>query len=277
MTDPLGDGLSRRRMLGAGLTAAGTLLLAGGSTARARRAAPPSAADAPPPPAPPPSASPSPTPKGPLPVQQRAVSTLEQYRLAVPGPAFPANAIALTIDDGPHPVWTPKVLRLLEQYHVPALFCLIGNQVLGHEDVAVSIVRAGHQVANHTWSHPTSLDQQPADQVRTQLHRAQDKIYSATSSTPVVFRSPGGAWSPGVFAEAAQARMVPLGWTEDPRDWTKPGVGAITNRLLASRPGEILLCHDGGGDRSQTCAALSTVIPALQARGYQFVALDGSF
>src|SRR4051794_23416793 len=120
-----GLGLSRRRMLGAGLAATSTLLLAGGSAAgsRARRApdvpvtrvaGAPSAV---------PSLPPSPPP-GPLPVLPGAVRTLEDYRRAVPGPAFPANAIALTIDDGPHPVWTPKVLRLLEQYHVPALFCL---------------------------------------------------------------------------------------------------------------------------------------------------------
>jgi peptidoglycan/xylan/chitin deacetylase (PgdA/CDA1 family) len=68
--------------------------------------------------------------------------------------------------------------------------------------------------------------------------------------------------------------MLPLDWSDDPRDWTRPGVPHITSRLLAARPGQILLCHDGGGDRSQTLAALRTVIPALQARGYQFVALD---
>jgi peptidoglycan/xylan/chitin deacetylase (PgdA/CDA1 family) len=269
-----GLSLSRRRVLGAGLAATGTLLLAGGSAPGSgprrrpvvQAGPPPAVTVTRPPPSPPP---------GPLPVLQRAVMTLDDYRKAVPGPAFPANAIALTIDDGPHPLWTPKVLRLLEQYHVPALFCLIGNQVLGHESVATSIVQAGHQVANHTWSHPATLPQTPEDQIRAQLQRAQDKIYSTTSATPTLFRSPGGAWSPAVYAAAAQARMVPLGWTEDPRDWTKPGTEAITNRLLDAKPGEILLCHDGGGDRSQTCAALRTVIPALQARGYQFVALDG--
>ena len=69
--------------------------------------------------------------------------------------------------------------------------------------------------------------------------------------------------------------MVPIDWSDDPRDWSRPGVTAITRRLLAARPGQILLCHDGGGDRSQTYAALKTVVPALVARGYRFVALDG--
>ena len=182
--------------------------------------------------------------------------------------------VALTFDDGPQPHWTPMVLDELDRVEAPATFFMIGEHLRANRGLVAG--RLGrHEVGNHTWSHPSTLAQQPGDQVRDQLHRAQDKIYSATSVTPTVFRSPGGAWSPTVFAESAQARMVPLGWTEDPRDWTKPGVGAITDRLMAARPGEILLCHDGGGDRSQTCAALNTVIPALQARGYQFVALDG--
>src|SRR4029453_5910767 len=92
-----------------------------------------------------------------LPVQHKPVFTLADYRRVRPGPAFPADAIALTIDDGPHPVWTPKILRLLDKYHVPAMFCMIGNQVLGHEDVARTVTKAGHQLANHTWSHPASL------------------------------------------------------------------------------------------------------------------------
>jgi peptidoglycan/xylan/chitin deacetylase (PgdA/CDA1 family) len=73
---------------------------------------------------------------------------------------------------------------------------------------------------------------------------------------------------------SAAARVLPLDWSDDPRDWTRRGVPHITHQLLAARPGQILLCHDGGGDRSQTLAALRTVIPALQARGYRFVALD---
>jgi peptidoglycan/xylan/chitin deacetylase (PgdA/CDA1 family) len=205
-------------------------------------------------------------------VLQKPVCTLADYRQVVPGPAFPANAVALTIDDGPHPVWTPQVLRLLDKYHVPALFCMIGNQVRGHEGVARSVVGAGHQVANHTWSHPLSLGRKPAAEMREEISRAQDKIYSTTGYSPVLFRSPGGDWSPTLFGQTAQSRMIPIDWSDDPRDWSRPGVGVITTRLMAARPGQILLCHDGGGDRSQTFSALQTVIPALQARGYQFIA-----
>jgi peptidoglycan/xylan/chitin deacetylase (PgdA/CDA1 family) len=263
--------VSRRRVLGAGLAATGTLLLTAGSASGAR---PPIArtvsahTDSVRRPSPTPSAPPSP-----LPVQPHPVFTLADYRRAVPGPDFPANAVALTIDDGPHPTWTPKILSLLDQYHVPALFCLIGNQVLGHEAVARSVVWAGHQVANHTWSHPTAMSHLADDKARTEIARAQEKIHDTTGYTPTLFRSPGGDWSPGLFAAAAAARMVPLDWSDDPRDWTKPGVDHIVDTLMAAHPGQILLCHDGGGDRSQTYTALQSVIPGLQAKGLQFVAL----
>ena len=261
-------GVSRRRLLQAGPGLAGALVLGGSAVAAARVPGPPRATTAPRP------AAPRPAPAPPPATLRRPVHTLEDYRRVLPGPAFPADAIALTIDDGPHPVWTPKILRLLTKHHVPALFCMIGNQVLGHEAVARSVVRDGHQVANHTWSHPTKMAHRSPARVRRELARAQEKIYDSTDHTPTLFRSPGGDWSPALLRATAKARMVPIDWSDDPRDWSRPGVTAITRRLLAARPGQILLCHDGGGDRSQTYTALRTVLPALRARGYQFVALD---
>ncbi|MEV6930582.1 polysaccharide deacetylase family protein [Dactylosporangium sp. NPDC051485] len=263
--------LSRRRLLSAGLVVGGASLVAGDSVVRAT----PALLRAEPRPAPSPSATPPPPPPTapPMAPLTQPVFTLAEYRKVVPGPDFPPNAVALTIDDGPHPMWTPKVLNLLERYHVPAMFCLIGNQVLGHEPLARNVVSAGHQIANHTWSHPAGIAGLSPEKVQQEIDRAQEKIYDTTGQVPTVFRSPGGAVSPAVFAAAAQARMTPVNWDADPRDWTKPGTGAIAQRLMAARPGDILLCHDGGGDRSQTCAALSTVIPALLARGLQFVAL----
>lgn len=264
-------GLSRRRLLRALPAVAGTLLLTG--AAPAATAPVPRATTAPRPRAP---QKPAPhrTPAVALPAFHRPIYTLDDYRRAVGGPAFPSHAIALTIDDGPHPVWTPRVLRLLDRFHVPALFCMIGNQVRGHESIARSVVHDGHQVANHTWSHPMKLARQRVADMRREIIRAQDSIYSTTSRAPMLFRAPGGAWSPALFRTLQGTHMVPLDWSDDPRDWSKPGVAAITRRLLKTRPGQILLCHDGGGDRSQTYAALRTVIPTLQARGYHFVALD---
>jgi peptidoglycan-N-acetylglucosamine deacetylase len=261
-------GLSRRAVLAAAGAAAASVYAAAGcdTPERVHWAARPSRSESGEPVIP----APSPTP---APPQSKAIRTLADYRQVVPGPAFPANAVALTIDDGPHPVWTPKVLELLDRYHVQATFCLIGNQVLGHEIVARSVVGAGHHLVNHSYRHPTSLPILPVDQMRDEIVRAQDKIYSTTSVAPKLFRSPGGGWSPPLFAQVAQAGLLPLEWSEDPQDWRKPGAAAITQRMLTAQPGQILLCHDGGGDRSQTYTALQTVLPALLSRGYGFVAL----
>jgi peptidoglycan/xylan/chitin deacetylase (PgdA/CDA1 family) len=259
--------VTRRRLLTAVPGAAGLVLLAGAAASR-----PASSTSA----IPRPAARPAPKPHGKpvaLRTQRKPIFTLTDYRRITGAPAFPADAVALTIDDGPHPVWTPKILRLLDRYQVPALFCMIGNQVLGHEPVARTVTRAGHQLANHTWSHPTLLAHKSHAVVRKEIARAQEKIHDTTGYAPKLFRSPGGDWSKTVLQEAAHAGLVPLDWSDDPRDWSRPGIAAIKRRMLAARPGEILLCHDGGGDRSQTYTALKTVLPALKARGYRFVAL----
>ncbi len=267
--------VTRRRLLKAAPAAVGVMLLAGGEQPVTQsgwiRSATVGGATTQPRPVRPLEHAPVALP--PLPAQHRPIFTLSDYRRIIDAPAFPSDAVALTIDDGPHPVWTPKILQLLDRYHVPALFCMIGNQVLGHESIARSVVSDGHQLANHTWSHPIKLASKAGPQVRQEIDRAQEKIYDTTGYVPKLFRSPGGAWSSTVMAEAANARLVPLDWSDDPRDWSRPGTAAIERSLLAARPGQILLCHDGGGDRSQTYTALSTVLPALRARGYRFVAL----
>jgi peptidoglycan/xylan/chitin deacetylase (PgdA/CDA1 family) len=76
-----------------------------------------------------------------------------------------------------------------------------------------------------------------------------------------------------VLSTVQALQLVPLGWDIDPRDWSRPGTGLVTSRLLAARPGDILLCHDGGGNRAQTIESLRTVLPTLKGRGLQFVTL----
>ncbi|WP_106318590.1 polysaccharide deacetylase family protein [Actinoplanes italicus] len=274
--------LSRRRLLWAIPAVAGTALVGGTIAALAGRDEPEAAKGPKTPnlqvsePAPSQFPSPSPTPNTPqptAPIVKDPVHTLADFRKLVPGDPFPADSIALTIDDGPHPVWTPKILRLLEKHHVPAMFFMIGNQVLGHESTARDVATDGHLIANHTWSHPINLSKLPPHKSLKEIHRAQDKIYSTTGKTPSLFRAPGGAWSKGLSQSVSQSNVIPIDWTNDPRDWAQPGVAHITNRMLAAQPGQILLIHDGGGDRSQTLASLRTVIPALQAKGLKFVAL----
>ncbi len=122
-------------------------------------------------------------------------------------------------------------------------------------------------------THPLNLPRCPPRRSRQEIGEAHDRIAQLTGVAPKFFRSPGGNWSTQVLDVASQHGMICIDWAVDPRDWARPGTGQITTTLLAAKPGDILLCHDGGGDRSETIAALRTVIPALQKRGLAFVAL----
>jgi peptidoglycan/xylan/chitin deacetylase (PgdA/CDA1 family) len=180
-------------------------------------------------------------------------------------------AIALTIDDGPSPVYTPQVLRLLDKYRVTATFSMIGLEVDANPAVAREVAAAGHVIANHTWSH-LDLAFQPPGVIADQIDRAAGAIHQVTGRAPTLFRAPYGAWSPAVLQYCAQARMTPLAWSVDPRDWSRPGVAAIVGNIMRhTSTGSIILEHDGGGNRTQTLAALKIVLPRLLDAGYHFV------
>jgi peptidoglycan/xylan/chitin deacetylase (PgdA/CDA1 family) len=111
----------------------------------------------------------------------------------------------------------------------------------------------------------------PARAVHSELARASDAIHAATGVHPALFRAPYGAWSPAVIRQCEQMSMVPLDWSVDPRDWAQPGARAIAANIRDNtRPGSIILEHDGGGNRSQTIAALRIVLPRLLHEGYHF-------
>ena len=180
------------------------------------------------------------------------------------------QTIALTIDDGPSPVYTPQVLRLLDKYQVTATFSMIGLQVASHPGVAREVAAAGHKIANHTWAH-LDLAVLPPVAVADQINRATGAIHAATGRVPTLFRAPYGAWSPAVLQYCTQIAMTPLDWSVDPRDWSRPGVAAIVGNIMRNtRTGSIILEHDGGGNRSETVAALKIVLPRLLAAGYRF-------
>jgi peptidoglycan/xylan/chitin deacetylase (PgdA/CDA1 family) len=178
--------------------------------------------------------------------------------------------VALTIDDGPSPVYTPQVLRVLREHGVTATFSMVGQNVASYRGIAREVARAGHVIANHTWSHPDMAVLPPAA-MRDQITRAGEEIYAATGQWPALFRAPYGAWSPGLLDYCAAQGMTPLDWSVDPRDWARPGVTAIVRDILrTTRSGSVILEHDGGGDRSQTVAALKIVLPRLLDEGFRF-------
>jgi peptidoglycan/xylan/chitin deacetylase (PgdA/CDA1 family) len=180
------------------------------------------------------------------------------------------KVIALTIDDGPDPVYTPQVLALLARYRVTATFSMIGESVADDPALAREVAAAGHQIVNHTWTH-ADLTRLTPGAVNSQMTRANDMIASATGRRPVMFRAPYGAWSPAVLERCEKLKLAPLDWSVDPRDWARPGVRSIVSTIMrTTRSGSIILEHDGGGDRSQTVAALGIALPRLLDAGYRF-------
>jgi peptidoglycan/xylan/chitin deacetylase (PgdA/CDA1 family) len=180
------------------------------------------------------------------------------------------KAIALTIDDGPNPVYTPQVLQLLAKYQVTATFSMIGTEVGAYPGVVRDVAAAGHVIANHTWTH-IDLSHLKAAAVADQMNRTTDAIHTVTGKAPTLFRAPYGAWSSTILQECATTGMAPLDWSVDPRDWARPGVSSIVRNIMRNtRTGSIILEHDGGGNRSETVAALKIVLPRLLAAGYQF-------
>jgi peptidoglycan/xylan/chitin deacetylase (PgdA/CDA1 family) len=201
------------------------------------------------------------------------ISSIAEFRRRSPHTSFPRRAIMLTVDDGPSPEWTPKYLRLFAKHRVRATFCMIGSQVHANPGLARAVLDHGHVIANHSWNHDEAMGRASASHIHWEVEAAQRAIHDATGFLPNTFRNPGGLWSGAVLAELANQHMMPLGWNVDPRDWARPGVSAIESAMLQVRPSGIILCHDGGGDRSQTFAALQNVIPKLLHRGFRFVTL----
>jgi peptidoglycan-N-acetylglucosamine deacetylase len=180
------------------------------------------------------------------------------------------KVIALTIDDGPSPLYTPQVLRILEKYRVQATFSMIGESVGYYPSIAKEVAEAGHAIVNHTWDH-ANLTALSASAQRTEIARAADAIHTAVGVHPRMFRAPYGAWTPNVLRYCASEGLVPLDWSVDPRDWSRPGVNEIVSTIMrTTKSGSIILEHDGGGNRAQTVAALKIVIPRLLGEGYRF-------
>lgn len=182
------------------------------------------------------------------------------------------KVIALTIDDGPSK-YTPQVLALLARYNITATFCMLGSAARTHTGLVQEVVAAGHHIANHTFTH-ANLSKLDAAAVRSEMTRANDALAAAGAHPPTFFRAPYGAWSPAVFEVCQELNLRPLDWSVDPKDWSRPGTDRIVDTVLGhTHSGSIILEHDGGGDRSQTVAALARFIPKLLEKGYRFVAL----
>jgi peptidoglycan/xylan/chitin deacetylase (PgdA/CDA1 family) len=189
-----------------------------------------------------------------------------------PGTAQDPNApvVALTFDDGPSQ-YTPAILDILKQYGVQATFFEIGRQVEARADVVRRIVAEGHVLGNHTWDHAhlTKLDDA---RFASEVDQTTQVIERVSGQEVVCTRPPYGDANAATIAKLAAHGQTSVVWSADSRDFEKPGVAAIVHNALSGlRPGAIILMHDGGGDRSETIAALPQIIQQIRAKGYGFV------
>ncbi|HEY0238579.1 MAG TPA: polysaccharide deacetylase family protein [Friedmanniella sp.] len=179
--------------------------------------------------------------------------------------------VSFTFDDGPWPGSTSAVLELLAQHHVHAVFCLIGNQAKVNPTLVRREVAGGHELCNHSRDHDLTMDGKGKKYVEAEVADGLADIRrAAPRGTEVRFyRQPGGLWDADVVKAMDQHSLDPLRWSDDPRDWSRPGSAAIVRRVVSHlHPGVVILMHDGGGDRSQTVAALRFLLGAVVAAGW---------
>ena len=217
---------------------------------------------------------------------EKYVSTPSSYVIERTGDR--PGSIALTFDDGPDPEWTPAILDILKRENVPATFFVIGKNGQAHPDLLRRIVNEGHELGNHTFTHP-NLGEIPGRLTDLELNATQRLIESVTGRSTVLFRPPyfGDAEAdtpqevePAIRAEKLGYIMV--GLRIDPSDW-KPGVTPdeivqrTIDKAMDDNPetrGQVVLLHDSGGDRAATIEALPRLIHELRAKGFKFVQIS---
>jgi peptidoglycan/xylan/chitin deacetylase (PgdA/CDA1 family) len=204
-------------------------------------------------------------------VSTKILAPASNIVLAASHPKSSDKLVALTFDDGPWPETTLAIVNILKQEGVPGTFFELGEQVQRTPSISRAVVSAGESIGNHSWSHPWLTKLKPAA-IRHQITDSANAIKAATGAAPTLFRPPYGAINRNVWAQAKSAREQVVLWNVDSLDWTRPGVDRIVQNVTKGMGrASIVLMHDGGGDRSQTIAALPIVISWLKSHGYKFV------
>lgn len=186
--------------------------------------------------------------------------------------------VALTFDDGPNPVYTPQLLRVLSRFDVPATFFLIGRHIENNLALAKEVGAAGHELGNHTFTHPLMWSLTDA-QMTAEIKQTDALLRGLNGAEPKFLRPPMGLFSRRVLNVVEQAGYRTVVGNVYPRDPHLPGKEKILRRVLSRViKGSIVILHDGGNgrhvDRTQTIWAVEKLIPELRERGYEFVTLS---
>jgi peptidoglycan/xylan/chitin deacetylase (PgdA/CDA1 family) len=178
--------------------------------------------------------------------------------------------VALTFDDGPGP-YTLRILAVLRRDHAPATFFEIGRLVDAYPSITKRLADAGEVIGDHTQNHPFLASLTPAEQ-RDEVVDAEHAITRADAPAPHLFRPPYGSFNRATLAILRAQKQLMVLWTVDTGDYARPGAKRIVEAAAGgARPGAIVLLHDGGGDRSETVAALPRIIRYLRRHRYRLV------
>ncbi|GAA1761601.1 bifunctional polysaccharide deacetylase/glycosyltransferase family 2 protein [Luedemannella helvata] len=197
---------------------------------------------------------------------------------------MPPKTIALTFDDGPDPVWTPQVRKVLRAHGVPATFFVVGSQVARYPQLARDLVADGNELGVHTFTHP-DMTKLPAWQRTMEYSQTQMAIAAAVGVKTSLLRFPYSSSSNSLddrtwplVLEAGEQGYLTIETDTDSLDWMRQGVDTIVrNSTPRDGAGSVVLLHDAGGDRAETVAALDQLIPKLKAQGYEFVTVSEGF
>jgi peptidoglycan-N-acetylglucosamine deacetylase len=180
--------------------------------------------------------------------------------------------VALTLDDGPHPVQTPLLLELLAREGIRVTFFEIGRHVADHPELARAILAAGHEIGNHSMTHPRLGEMTDLAAVRAELVDTQAIIHEATGFTPVIFRAPYLSHGPALWSALAELGLPSIGASHDSKDWnTSVSMEEVIERSAKAGPGDIVLLHTFP---AKTAEAMPEIIRQLRAKGLRFVTVS---
>ncbi|WP_430493776.1 polysaccharide deacetylase family protein [Rossellomorea marisflavi] len=190
---------------------------------------------------------------------------------------MPFKKVAITFDDGPHPVYTPQILQILKSYDAKATFFLTGERIERFPDLVKREVKEGHEIGNHSFSHPNFGSLSLRD-IEKEISTTEELLLQFQPGIrPKLFRPPGGDLSMPVLGLMKEMDLMPIlwSWHQDPKDWSGRSSEAISAHVLENiHNGDIILLHDSGGNRKETVKALETILSALTEKGYQFVTVQ---
>lgn len=187
------------------------------------------------------------------------------------------KVLALTFDDGPHPIYTNEILDVLKEYNVKATFFILGKHGELYPELLYRQKIEGHEIGIHSYNH-INLRRKKEEIIENEFDATQEVIYVTTGQNPRLFRPPYGTYSQEVYDVAVENQCKIVLWTyyQDTKDWSNPGVDKIVETVLSQATnGDIILFHDHNeGDENQTIEALKEILPVLINRGFRFVTVS---